>query len=148
MSVTGEMLEEAGQRAECYRSALVRAGNALMAAMADLQGAPQQAARVALDDVTSILLAEDGQHGSLSIEFIVNGEPVKIQAFVAQPLQAAVLRALIETDNAGSRNSRGINEWEIRDESRNLLPENRKVGDFQFAAGVRIYISLRVGAGG
>lgn len=56
----------------------------------------------------------------------------------------AVQRALAESDNKG----RPPDEWEVRDASGVLLEKNRTPKDLGLHEAVRLFISLRVGAGG
>ena len=80
----------------------------------------------------------------LTIVFIVNGEDVPVEASVHAPLLAARNKALADSHNTG----RPPEEWEIRDERGELLPPDRKVEAFNFADRVRLFLTLRVGAGG
>jgi hypothetical protein len=82
--------------------------------------------------------------GTIAILFIVNGEDVIVHAELAEPLAAARNKALAETRNTG----RPPDEWEVRDETGVLLDPSLPMTDFQFRPGVRLFLSLRVGAGG
>lgn len=60
------------------------------------------------------------------------------------PLMEAVQRALAESDNTG----RPPDEWEVRDASGVLLENNRTPKELGLLEGTRLFLSLRVGAGG
>lgn len=74
----------------------------------------------------------------------VNGEDVFVDANPNEPLLACVARALGKTGNAG----RPPEEWEVRDANGGRLEISRKVGEFKFAEGTRLFLNLAVAAGG
>lgn len=76
--------------------------------------------------------------------FIINGESFPVETNVNAPLSAAVERALSQSGNTG----RPLSEWEVRDSSGVLLDTSRKVKDLGLKDGARLFLSLRVGAGG
>lgn len=80
----------------------------------------------------------------IKIIFIINGQDYPIEANVNAPLIEAVERALAESDNKG----RELDEWEVRDASGVLLEKNRTPKDIGLLEGVRLFLSLSVGAGG
>ena len=80
----------------------------------------------------------------VSLIFIINGQDYSIEANVHAPLIEAVHRALAESDNTG----RPPDEWEVRDVSGVLLENNRTPKDLGLNEGARLFLSLRVGAGG
>ena len=80
----------------------------------------------------------------ITIIFIVNGEDVPVDASVHAPLLAARNKALADSHNTG----RPPEEWEVRDERGVLLPPEQKVETFNFPDRVRLFLTLRVGAGG
>ena len=87
----------------------------------------------------------EGSHGQkIEIVFVVNGENVPVDANVHEALRVAVQHALTASQNTG----RPPDEWEVRDAKGALLDVNRKIEEFKFSSGVRLFISLRVGAGG
>ena len=81
----------------------------------------------------------------IKIIFIINGQDYPIDENVNAPLIAAVQRALAESDN---NTVRSPDEWEVRDASGVLLETNRTPKDLGLQDGVRLFLSLRVGAGG
>lgn len=80
----------------------------------------------------------------VSITFIVNGEDVLVDANPASPLHALRNKALAMSKNTG----RPPDEWEIRDQRGILLSPEQSVESFHFSDGVRLFLTLRVGAGG
>jgi hypothetical protein len=80
----------------------------------------------------------------IKIIFIINGQDYPIEANIQAPLMEAVQRALAESDNTG----RPPDEWEVRDASGVLLEKNRTPKDLGLHEGARLFLSLRVGAGG
>ena len=80
----------------------------------------------------------------LRIVFIINGVDFSIDANVNAPLMEAVQQALAESKNTG----RESDEWEVRDASGVLLEKHRTPKDIGLLEGVRLFLSLRVGAGG
>jgi len=78
------------------------------------------------------------------LTFIINGQDYPLEANVNAPLMEAVQRALAESDNTG----RAPDEWEVRDTSGVLLENHRTPKDLGLNEGARLFLSLRVGAGG
>lgn len=81
----------------------------------------------------------------ITIVFIINGEDVPVETNVHPPLKEAVSRALQQSGNTGRPDPA---EWEVRDANGVLLDQNRRIEDFRFSSGVRLFLTLRVGAGG
>ena len=63
---------------------------------------------------------------------------------IKAPLHVAVHKALRETGNTG----RPFEEWEVRDASGALLESNRTPQELRLTNGSRLFLSLKVGAGG
>lgn len=76
--------------------------------------------------------------------FVINGEDVPVSAKLNQPLAEARNHALTTSNNTG----RPLDEWEIRDANGVILPSERKVEEFQFVDGTRLFCTLQIGAGG
>lgn len=83
-------------------------------------------------------------NGKLQLVFVINGVNVPLETAVEPPLKEAVARALAESHNTG----RPPSEWQVRDVSGVLLEVDRKIKDFEFTDGTRLFLSLAVGAGG
>jgi hypothetical protein len=78
------------------------------------------------------------------ILFIVNGEDVPIRIEKKAPLAEARNKALSVSKNTG----RPLEDWEVREESGAWLEPSCPIEDFNFVSGVRLFLTLRVGAGG
>jgi hypothetical protein len=76
--------------------------------------------------------------------FIINGQDFPIEVNIHAPLMEAVQRALAESSNTG----RPPDDWEVRDASGVLLEKNRTPKDLGLHNGARLFLSVRVGAGG
>ena len=76
--------------------------------------------------------------------FIINGQDFPMDVNANAPLMAAVHQVLAESSNTG----RPPEEWEIRDANGVLLEKGRTPKDLGLNDGTRLFLSLRVGAGG
>lgn len=85
----------------------------------------------------------EGEH-KITLIFIINGENFSVETNINAPLTAAVQRALSESGNSG----RPLSEWEVRDSAGALLDMTRTVKELGLKNGARLFLSLRVGAGG
>lgn len=85
-------------------------------------------------------------HGDQKIQliFIINGANFPLEVDLNETLESAVARALAESGNTG----RPPSEWQVRDSNGVLLETQRKLKDFGFSNGTRLFLSLAVGAGG
>jgi hypothetical protein len=91
-------------------------------------------------------LAQENKKNKNDVEliFIINGANFSLNANVNAPLAEAVAKALAESGNTG----RPPSEWQVRDANGVLLDTQRKLKDFNFSDGTRLFLSLGVGAGG
>lgn len=80
----------------------------------------------------------------LALVFVINGEDFVVEVNSHEPLKAAVAKALAKSNNTG----RPPEEWEVRDAGGVLLERDRSIRDLGLANGARLFLSLRVGAGG
>ncbi len=80
----------------------------------------------------------------IALEVIVNGQPVEVQANQNAPLRTVIPKALTQTGNAG----RPPEDWELRDAAGVLLDPEKKIEDFGFPEGTRLFLNLRAGVGG
>lgn len=87
---------------------------------------------------------DDTNKNLIELVFIINGVDFKVQANVNAPLAVAVAKALEGSGNTG----RPPSEWQVRDADGVLLDTTRKLKDFNFGNGTRLFLSLGVGAGG
>jgi len=81
---------------------------------------------------------------SIGIRVIVNGQPVQVKASPHQPLIPVVNKALNESGNSGQP----LENWELRDASGQVLDLHKKVGDYGFTDGVKLFLNLKAGVGG
>ncbi|HLQ15207.1 MAG TPA: DUF2604 domain-containing protein [Candidatus Eisenbacteria bacterium] len=81
---------------------------------------------------------------NISLTIIVNGVQAIVLANPEAPLAVVVPKALEETRNSG----RPLEDWQLKDASGNPLDTSKKVEDFNFPPGTKLYLSLRAGGGG
>jgi len=81
----------------------------------------------------------------ITLIFIINGENFPVETNVHALLIVAVERALVLSGNTGRRDPR---EWEVRDSAGVLLEVDRSMEHLGLKNGTRLFLSLRVGAGG
>ncbi len=84
------------------------------------------------------------QDHKIQLVFIINGQEFAVEINPRSPLKVGVHRALIVSENTG----RAEDEWEVRDVSGALLEQTRSVQELGLRSGARLFLSLRVGAGG
>lgn len=87
---------------------------------------------------------DDKNKNEIDLIFIINGANFPLDANLNAPLGAAVEQALSGSGNTG----RPASEWQVRDANGVLLETQRKLKDFGFTDGTRLFLSLAVGAGG
>lgn len=80
----------------------------------------------------------------IDLVVVINGQPFELTANVNEPLKAVVVKALADSKNAGQP----PDNWELRDDAGALLDLAKKVGEFPFAAGAKLFLSLKAGVGG
>jgi hypothetical protein len=76
--------------------------------------------------------------------FIVNGVDVPVTMRPEEPLHDGMGRALQISGN----NARSLTEWELRDERGRLLDPSKSPGAYGFEGRTRLFLTIRVGAGG
>jgi hypothetical protein len=82
---------------------------------------------------------------NITLLFIINGENFPVETKVSEPLIAPVERALVLSGNTGRRDPR---EWEVRDSTGVLLEVDRTIEELVLKDGARLFLNLKVGAGG
>ena len=87
----------------------------------------------------------DHKHHAISLVFIINGESYEVDANVNAAMVSAVEKALSISGNTGRRDPA---EWELRDSSGAFLEIGRKIGELGLHDGSRLFLSLKVAAGG
>lgn len=80
----------------------------------------------------------------MQLVFIVYGDNVSIEVDPTAPLATAVEAALVLSRSTG----RPAGDWDIRDALGTYLDPTRPVEKFGFKDGTRLFLSLRVAAGG
>jgi hypothetical protein len=80
----------------------------------------------------------------VSLVIVVNGDETEVEANLNAPLHTVAQHALNDSGNQG----RPLSDWEFKNEAGQLLDLNRKVGDFGFAPGTVLYLTLLVGVNG
>jgi hypothetical protein len=77
----------------------------------------------------------------ISLIVVVNTEDVEVEANVNAPLHTVAQHALNKSDSK----DRGLDDFDFKDGSGNLLDLSKKVEDFHFAAGTKLFLSLKAG---
>jgi hypothetical protein len=80
----------------------------------------------------------------VSLVIVVNGSETVTEANLNAPLRTVAQHALNESGNHG----RPLSDWEFKNEAGELLDLSRKVGEFGFAPGTVLYLTLLVGVNG
>jgi hypothetical protein len=80
----------------------------------------------------------------LQLIFVINGEDVPVTLNDHSPLHVGVTDALRQSENS----SRDAQQWELRDSKGVLIDIGRTSLDYRFPSGTRLFLSLKVGAGG
>lgn len=89
-------------------------------------------------------MKEKEHPNKIDVEIVVNGTPTTVEANVNAPLHTVIGKALEQTSNTGQPQE----NWDLKDESGNMLDLNKKVGGYNFAADITLYLSLKAGVGG
>ena len=79
------------------------------------------------------------------ITVVVSGSPTDVYPDVHAPLRNVVVEALKAT---GNDMGRPADEWELKDKDGLKLDVSRRVEEFGFASGVKLYLAPIIGAGG
>lgn len=79
-----------------------------------------------------------------ALTIVVNGQPVEIEANENAPLRSLVGRALELSGNVGQPPE----NWELRDAEGILLDLDKKIKEFSFPEGVKLFLNLKAGIGG
>lgn len=80
----------------------------------------------------------------IDLTVIVNGEPTIVAAQPNSPLKTIIPKALQQTGNTGQPPE----SWELRDEGGMQLDPSKKVKDYGFGPGTRLFLNLLAGVGG
>jgi hypothetical protein len=79
-----------------------------------------------------------------TLTVVVNGTPTEVEANKNAPLETIIPKALHQTGNQGQPPE----NWELKDEAGHPLDLKKKIGDFNFPADVKLFLSLKAGIGG
>ena len=82
--------------------------------------------------------------GDIDLIIVVNGQPIPIDAHPQEPLHTVAQQALNNSGNSGQP----LQNWEMRDGAGNVLDLARKIGEFHFQDGTKLFLSLKAGVGG
>jgi hypothetical protein len=104
-------------------------------------------ARQAEEQIEEELKKDRHQHPKehFFLVFIINGEDFKVHTNLDDLLRVAVEEALKVSGNTGRRDP---SEWEVRNSAGVLLEMAREIRALGLADGARLFLSLKVGAGG
>jgi hypothetical protein len=80
----------------------------------------------------------------LHVVVIVNGEPTTVEVEANAPLHTIIPKALSQTNNHGQPPE----NWELRDANGGVLDGSKKIRDFDFVAGTKLFLNLKAGVGG
>ena len=86
-----------------------------------------------------------GTRNKINVIFIIGGDEINVEANIHEPLHVARNAALSKSKETGRKDP---NEWDIKDENKNLLDPSKKVETFNFQENVRLYLVPRVSGGG
>jgi hypothetical protein len=89
-------------------------------------------------------MSNDKSPNKTELLVVVNGAETLVDANLNAPLRTVAEHALAQTGNTG----RPLDDWEFKDQQGRPLNLARKVGEFQFAAGAVLYLTLMVGVNG
>ena len=80
----------------------------------------------------------------ISLIVVVNTEDVTVEANLHAPLQTVAQHAL---EKSGSKD-RALSDFDFKAPNGSILDLGKKVEDYHFAAGTKLFLSLRVGVQG
>ena len=80
----------------------------------------------------------------IKLEFIVNGQPVPIEAHLGWEFREAAEKALQESGNTGQP----IENWELRDAGGTVIDMSLKIANSGIKEGAKLFLSLKAGVGG
>lgn len=80
----------------------------------------------------------------IALVVVVNTEDISVDANVNAPLQTVAQHALNQSDSK----DRPLSDFDLKDGGGHPLDLSKKVGDFGFTPGMKLFLSLRVGVQG
>lgn len=84
------------------------------------------------------------KQNKINIVFVINGVDAAVEANTNEPLKAARNKALAQSNNTG----RPVDDWQVTTEPGDLLDPEKKIEELGVQDGVRLLLTLAVGAGG
>jgi hypothetical protein len=87
---------------------------------------------------------ETKNDNQINLTVVVNGRETEVEANINAPLHTIIPEALRETGNTGQPPE----NWRILDEPGNQLDPNRKIKEYHFTSGTKLFLSLKEGVGG
>lgn len=84
-------------------------------------------------------------NNKIQLQFVVNGNPIIVEANINEPLGALLVPTLKAAGVAGDPEP---DRWLFKDQNGNVLDKSKKVKDFGFAPGATIFLSLEAGIAG
>jgi hypothetical protein len=79
-----------------------------------------------------------------TLSIVVSGDLTEVERNDNAPLRSVIGKALEQTGHSGQAGE----NWILKDKDGNPLDLDRKIGEFGFAAGVVLYLSLGAGVTG
>jgi len=95
-------------------------------------------------DGARLSLRSTKRHDKIALIFIINGVDVPVEANLNELLKVARDKALVESNNTG----RPMDEWEVHSDEGQSLDVDKTVGALGLIKGERLFLNLKVGAGG
>lgn len=80
----------------------------------------------------------------ISLIVVVNTEDISVDANLNAPLHAVAQHALKQSDSK----DRPLSDFDLKDSSGNPLDLSKKVEDFGFSPGTKLFLALKVGIQG
>lgn len=78
------------------------------------------------------------------LSVVVNGKLTEVEGNLNAPLKTLIPKALHQTNNSG----RPPEDWRLSDEAGAILDLDKKIGDYHFPQGIKLFLNLEVGVGG
>lgn len=78
------------------------------------------------------------------VTIVVNGHPIEAKVEPGEEISEVVQAALKASGNTGQP----ADQWELRDESGQILESDKKVGTLDIKPGAKLFLSLKAGVGG
>jgi hypothetical protein len=85
-----------------------------------------------------------GGPNKITLTVVVNGDSVEVEGNSNAPLHTIIPKALTESGNVGQPPE----NWELKDEAGNVLDVGKKIEEYGFTAGIKLFLSLKAGAAG